>query len=182
MYTHQFSSSKANSEAAQKPNGGTVVNGGNIAGSAFVAQGRTLLGAHSGVHGAVVATGGSTGTQKANSSGTLAKMTVGAYVMMRVTTTLAGISNTCLLTGAGDFGRNSINYVRYLRGGTVKTMSWTTGTKDLPVYTVTYGNVATVDLSAGDDAAHPTRAIPGEFTVKQTGAAPVNKDYPAKTG
>jgi hypothetical protein len=42
--------------------------------------------------------------------------------------------------------------------------------------------VVTVDTFAADDAAQPTRAVPGELTYKSSSLNPVNDVYKGKTG
>jgi hypothetical protein len=55
---------------------------------------------------------------------------------------------------------------------------WTADDEGGITWTGTYQNSS---YALTDDAATPTRAIPGEFTLKESANAPVNKDYPAKT-
>jgi len=92
-------------------------------------------------------------TFKANSSGSFATMTKGAYVIRRVTTTLAGVSNTTLRTGGSDYAiRRSIHKVAasgirtsfmkgitFLTGGQTVT-SLTDGSTKFNDYTIVYSN------------------------------------------
>lgn len=169
MYNHAFSGSKANSGAEQKVDSGVIINGGTIASSRNVAKTPAEILERPLSIGSRVAD--ITGVDKALSTGTFAKMTAGSYVMRRVTTTLAGVANTSLLTGGSDFGyRRGVNANLTVRFTKLATYSGLTGAATYTDY----------DYTLTDDAASPTRAIPGEFTIKEHGGDPVNKDYPAK--
>lgn len=174
MYNHAFTGSKAVSGNTQKVDGGIVLNGGAIVSNRNTAKGIETLGYHSGLHGSSVAD--TADTAKVHEDGTFAKMAVGKYVMRRVTTTLAGIANTTLLTGASDFGRRSINGVGAVKVTKLSAFNFFTG---VPTYVST-------NYTLTDHAATPTRAIPGEFTFTPHGNTAdytnMNKDYGAKTG
>jgi hypothetical protein len=177
MYNHGFSTSKANAGAAQKVDGGVILVGGTIASSRQTSKGIETVGYRSGLHGSNINTS-LDGVQKVNNSGTLAKMVNGSYVMRRVTTTLAGVANTMLLSGSSAYFRRSIHKVGTLRTNFLRQVSWVADDEGGVTVTNTYQNSS---YTLTDDAAIPTRAIPGEFTLKETGNNPVNKDYPAKT-
>ena len=169
MYNHAFTGSKANSDAAQKVDSGVIINGGNIASNRSVAKTPAeILERPLSIGSRVVDI---TGVDKALTAGDFAKMTAGSYVMRRVTTTLAGVANTTLLTGASDFGRRSNNSNLTVRFTKLATYSGLTGAATYTDY----------NYALTDDAANPTRAIPGEFTIKEHGGDPTNKDYGAKT-
>lgn len=169
MYNHGFTGSKANSGAAQKIDSGVIINGGAIVSS------RNIVKTPAEILDRPLQTGSQvvdiTGVDKALTAGTFAKMAAGSYVMRRVTTTLAGQANTTLLTGASDFGRRSIPSNLTVRFTKLATYSGLTGAATYTDY----------DYALTDDAAAPTRAIPGEFTIKQHGGDPTNLDYGAKT-
>ncbi len=116
----------------------------------------------------------------AKSAGTFGKLTPGSYIAKRMTTTLAGIADTTLLTGGADFAnRRSINYneSNYTLHAVSSSWNYVTGAflyNPPPVSNDSYGT---------DDAARPTRAIPGELQYSEgTGPIPTQKDYSAKTG
>lgn len=90
---------------------------------------------------------------KANSSGSFATMTKGAYIMRRVTTALAGVSNTTLRSGSSDYAiRRSIHRVQasgirtsFMRGitflvDTATITELTNNTTRLNDYTIVYSN------------------------------------------
>lgn len=180
MYNHGFTSSKATSDTniRQKVDGGVILVGGTIASSRQTSKGIETVGYRSGLHGSNINTS-LDGVQKVNNSGTLAKMVKGSYVMRRVTTTLAGVANTMLLSGASAYFRRSIHKVGIVRNNYLRQVGWVADDEGGVTWTFTYANDASYTLT--DDAATPTRAIPGEFTLKEPGNTPVNKDYPAKT-
>lgn len=167
-------------------NGATVPRGGAIAtgGPVTSAPDNLTQGYNSkGVGGTSVIsqTGSNIGTQKAVSANTFARtMVAGQFVMMRYGY-IAGSQTNFLNSAAGDFGRRSIHYKENRRSYHITSWSYTTGaaTKGAP----------TNDDFGRDDAARPTRAIPGELTFTDHGlaksgslAVPLNTDYPAKTG
>ena len=113
-------------------------------------------------------------------------------VAMKVTSTLAGsIDNTFLRSGASDLGsRRSIHRqekVRTTRTSTaIRAGSWNIYTGQW-TSTPTTAVDAFYSISAGetsatstDEAASPSRAVPGELTYKLGQKAPVSVDYPAK--
>lgn len=122
-------------------------------------------------------------TEKAVSSGTFARnMVAGQFVMMRYGF-IGGSSTNFLNSGAADFGRRSIHYKEGIRTRKVVTAGWNYVTGQ-PLTTPSMSN----DSFGQDDAARPTRAIPGEFVFTDRGlaksgalAVPLVTDYPAKT-
>ncbi len=145
--------------------------------------------------------GGATGIL---SAGTFANQTAGVYSMMRVTTTHAGgIPNTFLRSSAtyAD-GRRSINKLEAVRTTQTATQiragNWniftgtfsTTPNDTEDARTPSLNNqFSAFDQQAGngaisgvlDDAANPTPAIPGEFTMQHGSGQPTLFDYAAKT-
>ncbi len=116
-------------------------------------------------------------------AGNFATMTAGAYVMRKVTTTLAGQSNTVLRSGASDFGvRRSIHKLEHMRTNRVATAIragyWN-------IYSGTFSTAPTVADDAStmgtDNAAAPTLAIPGELVYRTGKPLPEQDDYSAKT-
>ena len=115
-------------------------------------------------------------------------------VIQRVTSTLAGGVSNDFLTHAADDVSNARSIARQEVVTTTRTTtairagnwneysgSWTT-----PPTTATdpFYNIADDDTQATstDDAASPTRSVPGELTYKLGQPTPVNVDYKAKTG
>ncbi len=145
--------------------------------------------------------GGATGIL---SAGTFANQVAGVYSMKRVTTTHAGgIPNTFLRSGATyNSGRRSINKLEAVRttqvASAIRSGNWniftgtfSSGPNDTEdARTPSLNNqFGAFDQQAGngaisgvlDDAANPTPAIPGEFTLHHGSGQPVLFDYAAKT-
>ena len=119
---------------------------------------------------------------EAVSAGTFAYNNV-KPVAKRVSTTLSGVSNTVLFSGANQPGL--IRSIHKLE--TLRTRRLTTALR-ANKYNRSTGNwdggypVVAVDSLSTDTAATPTRAVPGQLTY-MSGANPVtNNDYKKKTG
>lgn len=105
-------------------------------------------------------------------------------IAKRITTTLAGsVSNDTLLSGAAvPENVRSIHKLEVLR-----TRRFTTAIRDNKYNRYTgewdsgYPAVA-VDSLATDNAANPTRSVPGRLTYKAGALTPVDRTYPAKNG
>lgn len=132
-----------------------------------------------------------------------ASMTAGSYVMKTVTTTLAGVSNTFLRSGAGYMsGRRSIHKLETVRTWQIAKAlvagNWniTTGAFSSAInvtedaYTPSANNAwSAFDQQAGlgatsgtlDDAARPTAAIPGELVFHGGSGQPSLANYSART-
>jgi len=174
-------------------NGATVVYGGNVDSSPTVTQvlSKETTGYHSGVHGATVPESANFGTHKPYSGGTFRyQMEAGKFVGMRYTGYISGVANTVLERGAGGgMGRRSIHWLESYRRLDITSWNYVTGAATKGVNagaSVTYKNIR--GSGNVDDAAHPTRAIPGEYVftdhhLAHSGALAValNGDYPAKT-
>ena len=119
-------------------------------------------------------------TFKPYSAGNFAKMVAGDYIIRGVTTKLAGVSGNNQIKFGSDFGRKSIHFTENRTTTFLSVWTWTADKDGQPTYTFTVVNRGA--YFQNDDAAKPTRAIPGEFTFMETGATPTNKDYPAITG
>jgi len=105
-------------------------------------------------------------------------------VGMRVSSSLAGVANTALRSGAGVPGQTrSINKRESFR--VVKTATGIR-TNKYNRYSNTWDNgypVSTTETPGSDTAATPTRSAPGQLTYKLGQPVPVsNNDYKAKTG
>lgn len=165
---------KAVNANAIKNNAAYIMNGGAVTGSVTSAAFNSLHVGHGG--GSILASG--IDRLPAKQAGNFGKMVAGVYTIMRVSTTLAGLADTTLQTGAGNFGRRSINYneSNYTLHAVSSSWNYVTGaflTSPPPVSNDDFGN---------DNAARPTRAIPGELQYQEGSNTPLQKDYAAKTG
>lgn len=176
MATKQVNGS-AVSNTSTRNDRGVIRRGGNIASTKFVAQNE--LGAAGDMYASGVKMTNLSGLAKAVSAGTFAVMEVGAYIMRKVTSTLAGVANTTIQSGASDFGnRNAIHKIENVRGTFLSGLSWTKDHDGQPTYTFTKSETHTA--LGNDDAARPSLAVPGEL-VYVVGKTPVQDDYKAKT-
>lgn len=162
------------------PRGGAIATGGPVTSAPDnLTQGYTSKGV--GGTDVLSKTGSNIGTQKAVTANAFARQMVpGQYVMMRYGY-IAGSATNFLNSGAADFGRRSIHYKENRRSYHITSWNYTTGAATK--------SGDTNDNFGTDDAARPTRAIPGELTLTDHGlaksgslAVPLNTDYPAKTG
>lgn len=150
---------------------GRILNGGNIGSSRFtkLALGRKITGDYGS---RLVST--MSGLAKAISAGSFATMTAGAYIISKVTTTIAGVSNTILRSGAADFGsRHSIHKVQRVRNTFLSGLSWTA---HYPTNTINYTR-STTDVSLGTDEA---TLAPGDVTFLSGSNIPHETDLPAR--
>ncbi len=130
-------------------------------------------------------------------------MTAGSYVMKRVTTTLAGLSNTFLRSGAADLSsRRSIHKLETVRTHYVATAlragQWSIVSGVFSSALVTSEDAQTpsttnqfnaFDQQAGrgatsgilDSAANPSQATPGELIIHHGSGLPLNVDYQPRT-
>lgn len=124
--------------------------------------------------------GGPTGILAA---GNFASMTEGSYVMKRVTTSLAGVSNTFLRSGASDTSsRRSIHKVETVR-------TWLTASSiragDWNIFTGSFSSAVSTSEDSSDfgvdDAAVPSGAVPGELVYHYGSGAPLMANYPSRT-
>ena len=130
-------------------------------------------------------------TYKPYSAGTYAGNYAGQYVIVQANSQLAGVASTLLKNPAGEYKRNSINTTKpYNRSMNVSAINYITGalTSSAKTYYWRSMSAAASHPETGvttqvDQATVPniTRAIPGEFTISETGKIPTNKDYDAKT-
>lgn len=127
-----------------------------------------------------------TDTNEANSAGTFA-YNGGRLLAKRYSTTLSGVSNTTLLSGAArpDL-RRRVNKTESTRNRLDTTLIRSGG---FNIYTGKFVNNQTgavvkptvqLDSFNQDDAATPTASVPGELTYL-VGKVPVNDNYKAKT-
>ncbi len=171
---------------------GTIRGAGNVASTRFIKDALTLgrsevITIVSGVNGVVAVNG--TGGRKFNK---------GDQVIRRVTNDIASASNTVLLTGGSNSANRpfSIKQVSNVSShqykSAVRTGGWNeySGVFDPAVSVVTSGiwsqatdtDVSSVIKSSGvDNAANPTKSIPGELVYRNGGALPKQDDYKSKT-
>lgn len=176
MATVQVDGVSAVTSTSTDNNGGTIKANGTVSGT-FAAT--SVVQEKTGVFASTVIDNDN--ADKALDSGTFAfdnQRPVGK----KVTSSLAGVSNTVLLSGAGNPGGiRSIHKVE-----TVTTRKLTTALRENRYNEVTgefdagYPEVVT-DTFDSDDAANPTMAVPGELTYKTGAANPVTDEYAAKT-
>lgn len=203
-------SGDGNSTGRAKNNGGTIVNGGNVASdSAFtkVIPLTTLADDVGKSFGSVVVandgTGADTtdraGVRKAVSAGTLAyKAGPTEWVVRGIATTLGGVANTVLLNKGAEYdssklrdnilelththalGSGSLATVNFYArpDGTINPAFTKAGNAGYEVQFVKASGYGT--LAATDDAATPTRAVPGELTYRTGAKLPVSVTYKAK--
>lgn len=172
-----------------KNNGGTLLNAGTIADSAFVnlslaTNTDPLMNYGSKVHESVSpASSGNVGTFRPLSAGTFGKMEVGQYVGKIVGVRIAGTDNTFLRSGAAETSdRTSLHYARGNRRYDITDWSYTTGAATKG------GNegvlVQYVNPVGGATVAHepfPTDAVPGELVYMVTGLTADQDDYQPRT-
>ena len=174
MATQQVNGSAVTSSSTKNV-GGAVLNGGNTT----ILDSLDLGYSDVGVFGSSVVDGSD--TDKALSAGTFSYNNQ-KPVAKRVTETLSGVANTTLQSGAAQPGLvRSIHKLEVLRTRRLTTAiragywniysgSWTTNP------------TVAVDSLATDEAATPTRSVPGELVYKTGAKVPVQANYKAKTG
>lgn len=189
MATVQTNGSSPVTKASTANNGGTAMNAGS---SSTVLKNKTLGRDNQNVFGSkVVSDAVIDYADPALSSGTFAYNNT-KPIATRITTTLAGsVSNSFLRSGGSDLGsRRSIHRqekVRTTRTTTairagywnIYTGRWTTS----PTTAVdSFWDIAndTTSATSTDNAADPTRSVPGELTYKLGQKVPVSTTYSAK--
>ena len=170
----QQANGSAVTASSTKNNGGSVLNGG----STTVLDTVNLGYYDTGVFGSTVTDGNE--TDKALSAGTFSYNNQ-KPIAKRLTTELSGVDNDFLQSAADVPGNiRSIHKLEVLR-----TLQQTTAIRngDFDIYsgqfTTPPNNV--VDSLATDDAANPSREIPGELQYKTGAPVPVQDNYKAKT-
>jgi hypothetical protein len=190
MATVQVDGSSAVTKTSTVNNGGTAINVGS---SATLLSNRALGANNQTVFGSTVVSNATVDyADPALSGGTFAYNN-NRPTAVKLTTTLAGsVSNTFLRSGASDLGsRRSIH-----RQEKVRTTRTTTAIRAgyWNIYTGTWSTTPTTAVdnfwdiandttssTSTDQAATPTRSVPGELTYKLGQPSPVSVDYPAKT-
>lgn len=173
MATQQVNGSAVTASSTNNDHG-SVLNGG----STSVLNSVDLGYSNVGVFGSSVIDGDD--TDKALSAGTFSYSNQ-KPVAKRVTETLSGVSNTYLVSGASVPGNvRSIHKIE-----SVRTRRLTTAIRagDWNIYAGVFSPEPTVavDTFASDDAANPSRDVPGELVYKTGAPVPVQDDYKKKT-
>jgi hypothetical protein len=191
------------SGSTTRNNGATVLNGGNVDSTNAVTNSDTLMdvlhkaGAYGGKVLASTGTKFKPGVTTSKGSGTLAYQPAASdpqFLLRGYSTKVNNVSNTILQSGSSDkAGRRAINPL-------TKTHNYGTGHADYSIDYATgiltkggsagthYGavkNYVQADdgtTAATDDAATPTRAIPGELVYMYGALTPKQDDYKAKNG
>jgi hypothetical protein len=150
----------------------------NVGVSASVLSNQALGGSNVGVFGSTVVDNSS--ADKALSAGTF-KYDNKSPIAKRVSTSLSGVSNSYLRSGAAVPGLvRSIHKLEVLR-----TRRLTTAIRagNWNIYTGKFSSdpVVAVDTLATDSAATPTRNVPGQLVYKTGAIVPVQDDYKPKT-
>ena len=176
MATVQINGSSAVTAMSTKNKGGSVIAAGSA--SSGVLSSRRATGSNLAAFASTVVNG--TNTDPANNSGTFAYNNA-RPVAIRYTTTLAGISNTFLLSGSSNPSeRRIVNKTESVRTNRSAT-SIRAG--NFNIYTGQFSVAPTVasDSFGTDNAASPTAAVPGKLVYKIGNPVPFSKNYAAKT-
>jgi hypothetical protein len=122
-----------------------------------------------------------TNTDEALSAGTFAFNSRGP-VAKKVTTSLSGVSNTVLRSGADQ--PQLIRSIHKLEVLTTRRVATAIRAGYWNIYSGVFSPAPTVatDTLATDNAATPTRANPGQLAYMTGAKNPVQDDYAAKTG
>lgn len=172
---------KAIDDNSVRDNGATVLMGGNIDSSATVTQSidKTITGAGRKAQPKPVKSA-YVGATHANAAGNFAVLSAGNYVVKggNITTQLAGVAYRGLRGGGNQNQIRGIHTL--LTRKTVLIDSWNYATGDA---TFNVGNPSNDDFDINDDYASPTRALPGNVVILDTGReVPTTTALPAKTG
>ena len=167
--------------ASAKPtinDGGTVVYGGTVAGNVTNAPGLTHVGIHNNQY----------GNWQLSSSGNTApywKRSVPTADTGATTHVIRLVSANIIIPGSARFLRaraynDTWRTTRFINPALTLTGGWsyTTG---LPLQGLPASG-SNDDFSATGTVFIPTRALPGEYTLLETGRTPTQGDYEAKTG
>lgn len=190
MATVQVDGSSAVTRTSTLNNGGTAINVGS---SSTILNNRALGANNQTVFGSTVVSNAVVDYANPALSGGTFAYSNNRPTAVKLTTTLAGsVSNTFLRSGASDLGsRRSIH-----RQEKVRTTRTTTAIRAgyWNIYTGTWSTTPTTAVdnfwdiandttssTSTDQAATPTRSVPGELTYKLGQPSPVSVDYPAKT-
>ena len=157
-------------------NHGTAKNVGTVS---TVLENSSLGGTNLGVFGSTVIDG--MDTDKSLSGGTIAHNHV-KPITFRITTELGGVDNTSLVTTAND--PTQLRSIHKRESYKVNKIATAIRAGYWNIYTGTWTTppTATTESPGTDEAATPTRSVPGELVYKTGAKVPVQDNYKAKTG
>ena len=185
------------SGSTTRNNGATVLGGGNIDTSNDTVSSapslKSFLDNHSHVVGSrVLASTGTkwkSGITTGKGSGTLAYQPTKEdpqFLIRSVASKVNNTSNTVLYSGASDkAGRRAINHLAKNHRYHITSIDYKTGIATKGGSAGNAFNYVQADdgsTAATDDAANPSRAIPGELVYMHGSLTPKQDDYKAKTG
>ena len=185
------------SGSTTRNNGATVLGGGNIDTSTNTVSSapslKSFLDNHSHVVGSrVLASTGTKwkpGTPSSKAAGSMAYQPTKEdpqFLIRHVASKVNNSSNTVLYSGASDkAGRRAINHLAKNHRYHITSINYVTGiaTKGGSAGNVfNYVQAGDGSTAATDDAANPSRAIPGELVYMYGALTPKQDDYKAKTG
>ncbi len=162
-------------------NGATVVYGGTADNSNVTnVPGRTHVGIHNDSYGQwKLSSSGNTATYWKRSVNTAGISTgVTTHIIRRISTNI-------VIPGSARFRRgikhsDTRRTTRFINPAAPLVGGWSV-TTGLPIQGLPASG-SNDDFSATGSIFQPTRALPGEFTLLETGRTPTQKDYEAKTG
>jgi hypothetical protein len=150
----------------------------NVGSTASVLSNQTLGASDVGVFGSTVVDNNS--ADKALSGGVFSHNN-DSPTAKRVTKKLAGVTNTYLQSGAATPGLvRSIHKLEVLRTRRVAT-AIRAGALNIYTGVISPAPTVAVDTLATDEAATPTRAVPGELVYKTGAPTPIQDNYKPKT-
>lgn len=104
-------------------------------------------------------------------------------IAKRVTTSLCGVNNSVLESGAAQ--PSLIQSIHKIQSVTTRKLTKAIRQNKFNEYNGEFDSgypQVSVDTFLTDNAANPSRAVPGELTYKSGSPNPVNDDYKEKTG
>lgn len=175
MATKQADGTSAVTTTSTRNNRGVIRHGGVIGSTRFIA--RPIREVQPLMMGNIV--WNNADIDVALSSGIYNAQRAGKYVMKKVTTELAGLTKTTLRSGGADFGqRRPIHFIESIRTTFLHSWTWTSNSEGHPTYTGV--KTTTLNNFGTDDAARPSRLVPGELVYKTGRPLPVQDDYKPK--
>lgn len=188
MATVQKNGSSAVTSTSTVNNGGVITANGTA--SSNIVRSQSTAAAQAGVYSNVVVNNAD--ADKALSSGTFAYDNA-TPTAIKITTSLAGVSNDFLRSGANDTDNaksiNKLEVVRTRRTTTaIRNNKWNeyTGEWEAGFPTGVVDQFWSISASSGsatstDEAAAPTQSVPGELVYLQGNPVPKLDNYKAKT-
>jgi hypothetical protein len=183
-YAKQADGTTAVTSTSTRNNRGTIATGATINNSLFV-KFQPVNFSVSGVGIGTYPTDGSD-TNKAVTAGTFAFNSSG--VIVKVTTRLGNTSNSIMQSGSNI--PDQTQSINQFRSGTYRSYRYADFNKLTGTFSVSpsgisdglaYNSGVSTNSGSTDEAANPTRSIPGEF-VYRLGSGVIYGDYPAKNG